>query len=144
MKCQKLLVPLASVLLVITAYVFYRWSGVAVAAGALVMWLLLHFTQMMQVLKRAANQPIGYVGSAVMMNAKLKSGMTLLHVVAFTRSLGEPLSPKGSQPEIFRWTDGSESRVTCEFRHGKLQNWELLRPIQVAEAANDACARAAP
>ena len=144
MQFQKILVPLASVVLVAAAFHFYRWSGVAVAVGALVMWLLLHFTRMMQVLRRAANRPIGFVDSAVMINAKLKPGLTLLHVVAMTRSLGEPLSPKASQPEIFRWTDGTESHVTCEFWSGQLKKWELLRPIQVAEAANDASVRAAP
>ena len=36
-------------------------------------WVLLHFTRMMTILKRAANRPIGYVDSAVMLNAKLKT-----------------------------------------------------------------------
>ena len=71
------------------------------------MWLLLHFTRMMQVLKRAANRPVGFVDSAVMLNAKLRPGVTLLHVVALTRSLGELRSPKARQPELYRWTDGS-------------------------------------
>ena len=94
------------------------------------MWLLLHFTQMMQVLKRAAHQPIGYVGSAVMLNAKLKPGLTLLHVVAMTRALGELKSPPDTQPELYRWTDGAHSHVSCEFRAGRLKKWELQRPAQ--------------
>lgn len=130
MQFQKILVPIASVILVAAAYRAYGWAGVAVAVGVLVMWLLLHFTRMMQVLKRAANRPIGFVDSAVMLNAKLKPGMTLLHVVAMTRALGELTSPKDSQPELFRWTDGTQSSVTCEFRHGKLVTWELNRPAQ--------------
>jgi len=96
--------------------------------AGLVMWLLLHFTRMMQVLKRAANQPVGYVGSAVMLNAKLRKGVTLLHVVALTRALGELRSVKDQQPELFRWTDGTQSFVTCEFAGGKLVKWELVRP----------------
>ena len=43
-----------------------------------------------------------------------------LHVVALTRALGEQLSPKEEQPELFRWTDAAASHVTCEFRNGKL------------------------
>jgi hypothetical protein len=101
---------------------------VAVVAGALVMWLLLHFTRMMTVLKRAADRPIGHVSSAVMLNAKLKKGVNLMHVIAMTRALGEQLSPKDEQPEFFRWTDGGGSHVTCEFRDGKLTAWELVRP----------------
>jgi len=133
MQFQKYFVPIASVILIVAAYRAYGWGGVAVAMGALVMWLLLHFNRMMQVLKRAANRPIGYVDSAVMLNAKLKPGVTLLHVVAMTRALGELLSPRDSQPELYRWTDGTQSSVTCEFLHGKLVKWELSRPAQPEE-----------
>ena len=45
-----------------------------------------------------------------------------------TRALGELLSPKDEQPEVFRWTDAAESHVTCEFRNGRLVKWELFRP----------------
>ncbi len=128
MQIQKILVPLLSLALVIAAYRAYGWAGVAVATGALVMWLLLHFTRMLQVLKRAADRPLGFVDSAVMLNARLKPGMTLLHVVAMTRALGVLTSPKDSQPELFRWTDGSNSSVTCEFLGGKLVRWDLQRP----------------
>ena len=137
MKFQRILVPLASVTLVAAAYHYYRWPGVAVAMGALVMWLLLHFTRMMQVLKRAANRPIGHVGSAVMLNAKLRPGVMLLHVVAMTKSLGALQSVQGEQPELYRWTDGTQSHVTCEFLHGKLKNWELVRPVQADEGQAD-------
>ena len=65
-------------------------------------------------LKRAADRPIGYVGSAVMLNAKLKPGVNLCTWSAMTRALGEQLSPKDEQPEIYRWTDGSASHVTCD------------------------------
>lgn len=92
------------------------------------MWMLMHFTRMMQVLKRAADRPVGYVDSAVMLNAKLKPGMTLMQVVAMTRALGELQSPLNVQPEIFRWTDGAQSRVNCTFRGGKLVQHELSRP----------------
>ena len=121
-------VPLLGVALVAMAYRAYGWAGVAVAATGLVMWALLHFNRLMQVLKRAANRPIGYVGSAVMLNAKLRPGVTLLHVVAMTKALGELKSEPDRQPELFRWTDGSQSHVTCEFLGGKLVKWELVRP----------------
>ena len=96
-------------------------------------WLLLHFNRTMQVLKRAANRPIGYVDSAVMLNAKLIKGVTLLHVIALTKSLGELQSAKDAQPEVFRWTDGTQSNVTCTFDEGKLSTWVLWRPEQTAE-----------
>ena len=108
--------------------------GVALAAGGLVMWLLLHFTRMLQVMQRAAHRPKGYVDSAVMLNAKLRAGMTLLHVVAMTRSLGEQRSPKDEQPEVFRWTDTGGSYVDCTFAGGKLVGHQLTRPAEETQA----------
>jgi hypothetical protein len=128
MNWRTILVWIGGAVLVAAAWRAYGWPGLALAAGGLVMWLLLHFTRMTQVLSRAADKPVGYVGSAVMLNAKLKKGMTLLHVVAMTRSLGQLLSPKDEQPELYRWTDGTASHVTCEFRDGRLVRWELVRP----------------
>ncbi|CAN7393215.1 glycerate kinase [Polaromonas sp. LjRoot131] len=132
MNFQKILIPVAGVAAVVLGYRAFGWAGVAAVAGGAVMWVLLHFTRMMQVLKRAANRPIGYVDSAVMLNAKLKPGMTLLHVVAMTRALGERMSAKDEQPEIFRWADAGESKVTCTFVGGKLAHHELFRPAQDA------------
>jgi hypothetical protein len=138
MNFQKIIVPVLGVVGVVLAYRFYGWAGVAAAATGLVMWVLLHFTRMMQVLKRAANRPIGYVDSAVMLNAKLKPGMTLMHVIAMTRALGALQSVKNAQPEIFRWTDGGASHVTATFVGGKLAHHELFRPVEPApEPANE-------
>ncbi|HYW57023.1 MAG TPA: glycerate kinase [Polaromonas sp.] len=134
MNFQKILVPIAGVALVLLAYRFYGWAGVAAAAGALVMWVLLNFTRMMQVLRRASTRPIGHVDSAVMLNAKLRPGFTLLHVVAMTRALGQLLSPKDAQPEVFRWTDASGSSVTCTFAGGKLTEHALFRPPVMEES----------
>ena len=137
MNFQKIWVPVAGVAIVVLAYVYSGWPGVALVGGALVMWLLLHFNRMMQVLKRAANRPIGYVGSAVMLNAKLKPRATLMHVVAMTRSLGEQRSPKDVQPEVFRWTDAGGSYVDCTFAGGKLVGHQLTRPAEETAAPAD-------
>ena len=128
MNFQKILVPLALIAGAVLAYRSYGWAGIAAALSVLVFWVLMHFSRMMQVLKRATGRPIGHVNSAVMLNAKLKSGATLLHVIAMTRALGALQSPKGEQPEVFRWTDGSQSFVTCTFVSGKLSHHELFRP----------------
>ena len=133
MNLQKILVPIAAVTAAVLAWRSYSWAGVAAVMTVLVFWILLHFSRMMQVLNRAAGRPIGYVDSAVMLNAKLKPGATLLHVVAMTRALGALQSVKGEQPEVFRWTDGSQSHVTCTFVSGKLSHHELFRP-EVADA----------
>jgi hypothetical protein len=135
MKFQKIVLPVVGVVVVAAAYRGYGWPGVAMAVSGIVMWMLLHFTRVMKVMQRAANRPVGYVDSAVMLNAKLRPGVNLLHVVAMTRALGEQVSPKEAQPERYRWTDGSGSHVTCEFADGKLVKWELFRPQTPREEA---------
>lgn len=136
MNFQKILVPLTGLAALVLAFYRYGWAGVAVVAGGIVMFLLLHFTRTMTVLKRASDRPIGYVASAVMLNAKLKPGVTLLHVVAMTRSLGELKTPKEQQPETYRWTDGGLSYVEGTFLNGKLQSWVLTRPPADPETAD--------
>ena len=128
MNFQKIVTPVLGVILVGAAWRAYGWGGVAIVSSVVVMWVLLHFTRLTQVLRRAAEQPVGYVGSAVMLNAKLKPGVNLLHVLALTRSLGQRLTEDGVQPEIYRWTDGGASSVTAEFANGKLVRWTLERP----------------
>ena len=104
------------------------WAGLALAASALVLWFLLYYTRIMTIMKRAADRPIGYVGSAVMLNAKLEPRMPLLNVIALTRSLGERLSAEGAEPEVYRWRDPGDSHVTTEFEGGRLLRWQLQRP----------------
>jgi len=133
MNFQKIVLPVLGVVVVAIAYRAYGWPGVALAAGGILMWMLLHFTRMMKVLQRASNRPVGYCDSAVMLNAKLRPGVTLLHVMAMTRALGEQVGAKDQQPEIYRWSDGTGSHVTCEFARGKLAKWQLFRPQAAPE-----------
>ena len=140
MQFQKFLVPIGGLVLLGFAYRGYGWPGVALVSGAIVMFLLMHFNRTMQVLKRAADKPIGYVASAVMLNAKLKKGVTLMHVMALTRALGELRSPPDEQPEHYRWTDTGGSYVDAVFLGGKLQSWELVRPVLANEAEPPASA----
>jgi hypothetical protein len=128
MNFSKFLIPLGVVVFVAGAWHQYKWPGVAVSTGVVVMWILLHFTRMVTVMSRAANRPVGHVGSAVMFNAKLKKGVNLMHVIAMTKSLGERLSEENAQPEIFKWTDTGDSFVICTFKDGKLTSWEMSRP----------------
>jgi hypothetical protein len=125
---MKLLIPLGLTALLLTAWHTQGWAGVALVGGGVVMWGLLHITRMVAVLKRAAHHPVGWVGSAVMLNAKLSPGVALLHVLALTRALGERVSAEGAQPEVFRWTDAGGSQVEAEFSQGKLVRWALNRP----------------
>lgn len=127
-KFQKIGLPIVGVAAVVLGYRVHGWGGVALVLGGIVMWVLLNFTRAIKVLQRAAQRPVGECDSAVMLNAKLKPRVNLMHVVALTRALGEQLSAKDAQPEIYRWTDNSGSHVTCEFTGGRLVKWELVRP----------------
>jgi hypothetical protein len=130
MNFSRILIPIGVIVFVAAAWHEYKWPGVAVATGAVVMWILLHFTRMVTVLSRAANRPVGHVDSAVMLNVKLKKGVNLMHVIAMTKSLGVRLSEENAQPEIFKWTDPGDSFVICTFKAGKLQGWDMTRPLQ--------------
>jgi hypothetical protein len=132
MNFTRILTLSAIALLTLGAWQAFGWPGIALAVGGIVMWVLLHFTRMVTILKKAADRPIGHVASAVMLNAKLKKGVTLMHVIAMTRSLGLLHTEKDTQPEIFSWTDTSQSVVTCTFVGGKLTEWALHRPEQVS------------
>lgn len=128
MNLQRLWIPVFAAGLLVLAHRQYGWLGVAAVSGGLVMWLLMHITRLLTVMQRAARRPLGYVDSAVMLNAKLKSGVTLFHVVALTRALGERTSAEGEQPEHYRWSDNGGSRVDAVFADGRLRSWRLHRP----------------
>ena len=130
MNFQRIFVPVAAVGLSAWAWQNWGWLGVAMVVTGGVMWVLLHFTRLVHIMKRAADRPIGYVDSAVMLNAKLKNGVSLMHVVAMTRSLGQLETEKDEQPEVFSWKDGSASVVLCTFVAGKLVSWTLDRPAK--------------
>lgn len=129
MEVARFFWPVAGVVLIAGSYRFYGWGGAVLVLGALLMFLLLRFNRMMQVLGRAATRPVGHIDNAVLLNARLHAGMTLLNVLAMTRALGEMRSPKNTQPEIFRWTDTGASHVTAEFRRGRLVHWTLFRSM---------------
>jgi hypothetical protein len=135
MNIKSMLLWMVGAALVAFAFQKYGWPGVAGLLGGVVMWGLLHFTRMMAVLKRAAGRPMGYVDSAVMLNAKLRQNVNLLHVMALTKSIGLLQTEKDAQPEIYRWSDNGLSKVTCTFFNGKLQSWVLERPAAEEAAA---------
>lgn len=131
MTWQKRLITLAlAVGLGALAWRAGGFKGLLLLFSGLVLWLLLQYTRLITVMKRAAERPIGYVDSAVMLNARLKADMPLLSVLALTRAMGERLSPENVQPEVYRWADPGQVSVTAEFAQGRLQSWRLERPAE--------------
>lgn len=133
MNFTRILTLTGIAILTVGAWQAFGWPGIALAVGGVVMWVLMHFTRMVAILKKAADRPIGHVASAVMLNAKLQKGVTLMHVIAMTRSLGLLQTEKDTQPEVYTWTDTSDSVVTCTFVGGKLTEWTLVRPEERPE-----------
>ena len=134
MTWQRILTLIAAIALGAGAWRAGGWAGIALVGSALVLWFLLSYTRLITIMKRAADRPIGYVGSAVMLKVKLRPKLSLMHVVGMTRSIGERLSPEGAEPEIYLWRDPGNSKVTCEFVGGRLVRWQLERPAQTEEA----------
>jgi len=103
----------------------YSWPGLAMAASAIVFWLLLQFNRALRVMKKAADSPLAEVPSAVMFHAGLHGGMTMLQIVAKTNSIGRKV--EGSDDD-WRWSDPGGSSVCLHFEHGKLKSWQIERP----------------
>ena len=108
-------------------YVGYGWRGLLLAASLTAFWLLLQASRLIRAMRAAAEAPIGQVGSAVMLNAKLRAGMKLSELIPLTRSLGRKLS---AEPEIFEWADAGGIRVEVVLDSGQVTRWTLLRPAE--------------
>ena len=117
---------------VVMAAKAYGWQGAVFALTVVVFWLLLQLNRALRAMKRAASQPIGHVDSAVMLNARLRAGMSMLQIIVLTRSLGRRLS---SEPEVWRWQDEGTCAVTLTMRAGKLHGWSLDRAAVPSEDA---------
>jgi hypothetical protein len=119
-------------LLMALAWQAYGWRGALVAFSAIVFWLLLQFNRSVRAMKNAAGAPVGHIGSAVMLNARLRTGMTLLEVITLTRSLGIKLDADG---QAWAWQDEGGSRVVLHFASGRLARHALERPAQAPPPA---------
>lgn len=129
-----------AVLAVAVGYAGYGLRGVVLAVTVVVFWLLLQFSRTLRTMQGASRRPIGVVDSAVMLNARLREGMTMLQVLPLARSLGRRV---GEAPERWAWTDAGGVRVQLEFERGRLARWTLERPPAAADEAATAPSAAA-
>ncbi len=109
----------------------YGAAGIAMAVSVIVFWLLLQYSQTIRAMRRAADSPIGSVPSAVMLNARLRRGLTMLQLIGITRSLGRKLDATGGavgESEHYEWSDPGGSTVRVRLERGRLSSWELQRP----------------
>ncbi len=123
-KAQALLGWGLAVAAVVGGWLVYGWPGVLLALTVVVFWLLLQFSQALRTLRIASQRPVGKVPSAVMLNAKLHSGMRLPQVLRLTLSLGRRVS---EEPEVWAWADDTGDEVLVALQQGRVASWELKR-----------------
>ena len=111
--------------LAVASFQAYGWQGLALAVSVIVFWLLLQFNRAVRVMRNAAQRPIGEIPSAVMFNARLETGLTMLQIVTRTKSLGRKV--EGSEDD-WVWHDAGGSSVELHFERGRLKRWQLRRP----------------
>ena len=115
---------LLAALFTLFAWNAYGLHGLAFAASAVVFWLLLTFNRAVRVMRNAGKSPLGEVPSAVMFHAGLTRGMTMLQVLAKTKSLGRKVA--GSDDD-WRWSDDGGASVVLHFEGGRLVRWLIER-----------------
>jgi hypothetical protein len=126
---------------VVVGWFSYGWPGLVLAFSVVVFGLLLQFSRALRVMRRAAGAPVGRVPSAVMLQSRLKAGLTMMQVLGMTRSLGSKQALPAGEPapadEAWRWADDGGVAVLLVFGGGKLLRWTLERPLS-AEPADGA------
>lgn len=120
---------LLAAIFAIAAWQAYGLHGLAFAASAIVFWLLLTFNRAMRVMRNAGQAPVGQIDNAAMFHAVLTRGMTMLQVLAKTKSLGRKIA--GSDDD-WRWSDPAGTGVVLHFEHARLVSWQIERPDDVA------------
>src|SRR4051794_17751781 len=105
-----------ALLAVLAGWRAYGAAGVALGGTLIVFWLVLQFNRGLRAMRMAGDAPVGYVDSAVMLNAKLRSGMQMIQVLKLTKSLGRRVDPGA---DVFAWTDGGGVAVTVTFEKGR-------------------------
>jgi hypothetical protein len=113
-----------AVVAVAVGYAGYGWRGVVLAITVVAFWLLLQFSRALRAMRQASGRPVGTIGSAVMLNSRLRKGMRLIEILPITGSLGAKLK---DEPETFGWHDGGGDRVEIELVGGRLSTWRLVR-----------------
>ena len=130
-----------AVLALAAGWRLYGWPGIVMAVSVLVFWLLLQFSRSLRVMQNAGRSPVGLVPSAVMLNARLKPGMTLLDIVQVSKALGRQVS---ADPEVWSWADESGAVVTATLKRAKLESWHLTRPETPAGTEDSGTGPASP
>ena len=127
MNTRHFWIPLGLAGLLYLSFRAFGWWGFSLVSSGVIFWLLQHTSRLMRTMERAAQQPVGVVGNAVMLHSQLHRGMRLLQVIGLSGSLGQQTTTSGAQPEVFTWHDEAGDRVSCTFQDGRLTDWDFTR-----------------
>ena len=119
---------LLAAIFTIAAWQAYGMHGLAFAASAIVFWLLLTYNRAVRVMRSASQAPVERIENAVMFHAGLARGMTMLQVVAKTKSLGRKVEGN----DDWRWSVAAGDAVVLHYERGRLATWRIERPEQAA------------
>lgn len=127
------LIRVGALVLIAGTWLYFGWQAALLVVSFGSFMLLLQFSRALRLLRDASHAPVGRVGSAVMLNAKLRKGMRLPDILRLTGSLGQAVKvadepAKGPVVESFRWRDEGDSSVEVELVDGRCQRWTLTRP----------------
>jgi hypothetical protein len=128
----------------------WGWQGVVMAITLISFWLLLQFNRALRVMRQAGGAPVGRVGSAVMVHARMRRGMRLMEIIPITRSLGQAADPDPQAGpglgvrEAFTWTDDSGAQLRVDLAGGRVVRWTLQRPEEPPPGPGPAGAPAGP
>jgi hypothetical protein len=84
-------------------------------------------------MRQAGGAPVGRVGSAVMVHARMRRGMRLMEIIPITRSLGQAAEPDPAagpgigMREAFTWSDDSGAQLRVDLVGGRVVRWTLER-----------------
>ncbi len=139
---QEWMIRIGALIAIVVVWLRFGWQAALLLFSFGAFLLMLQFSRTLRALRDASGSPVGHVGSAVMLNSKLRKGMRLSAILGLTGSLGTAVkladeTVKGPVVESFRWRDAGAVSVDVELVDGRVERWSLERPPEV-DGADDA------
>ena len=127
-RWRSLLFPALALGLMFAAWRSYGGQGLLLATLMISFWVLLHFTQLIRVLRTAASRPMGQVADLSPVLRRLRLGQSLSDVVRLTRSLGLRVNAAEEEASVLSWSDEAGHTLSATFVHGRLSAFEHRPP----------------
>jgi hypothetical protein len=127
-RWRSLLFPALALGLMFAAWRSYGGQGLLLATLMISFWVLLHFTQLLRVLRIAASRPMGQVADLTPVLRRLRVGQSLSDVMRLTRSLGLRVNAPEDAVNVLSWSDEAGHTLIATFVHGRLSAFEHHPP----------------